>query len=190
MSSKERPIFCVFQPSLRNTPREDITSIPLRQRLRYLYKRLIKTPKLHLGDTGLAGALLGLEADGLWNDRALFGRLLETFVYQELRRQASRQEYAVSFSHFHDKDKVEADLVLQTGTTLAGVEVKASSTVTANDFKGLRKLQTAAAGKFFRAWVVLYDGGAVVPFGKTCMPHRCPASGRICESGERRNTEL
>jgi len=128
-------------------------------------KRLIKTPKLHLGDTGLAGALLGLEPDALWNDRALFGQLLETFVYQELRRQASWQDDTVSFSHFRDKDKVEVDLVLESGSTLAGVEVKAGSTVTADDFKGLRKLQSAS-GKSFRAGVVLYDGGAVVPFGK------------------------
>lgn len=129
-------------------------------------KRLIKTPKLHLGDTGLAGALLGLEPDALWNDRALFGQLLETFVYQELRRHASWQDDTVSFSHFRDKDRVEVDLVLESGGTLAGVEVKAASTVTADDFKGLRKLQ-GASGKSFRAGVVLYDGGAVVPFGKS-----------------------
>jgi hypothetical protein len=43
-------------------------------------KRLIKTPKLHLGDTGLACTLLGLAAELLWKDRAVFGgRLLETF---------------------------------------------------------------------------------------------------------------
>jgi len=131
-------------------------------------KRLIKTPKLHLGDTGLAGALLGLEGDALWNDRALFGRLLETFVYQELRRQAGWQEDMVSFSHFRDKDKVEVDLVLESGGKLAGVEVKAASTITADDFKGLRKLQTVS-GKSFRAGVVLYDGGAVVPFGKNLV---------------------
>ena len=129
-------------------------------------KRLIKTPKLHLGDTGLAGALLGLEPDALWSDRALFGQLLETFVYQELRRQASWQDDTLSFSHFRDKDRMEVDLVLESGSTLAGVEVKAASTVTADDFKGLRKLQ-GTSGKSFRAGVVLYDGGAVVPFGKS-----------------------
>ncbi|MFO7716196.1 DUF4143 domain-containing protein [Desulfosarcina sp.] len=43
---------------------------------------MIKTPKLHLGDTGLACALLGLNGDTLWVDRPLFGRLLETFVVQ------------------------------------------------------------------------------------------------------------
>jgi hypothetical protein len=51
--------------------------------------RLIKTPKLHVGDTGLACALLGADAKTLTADRALLGQVLETFVFQELRRQAS-----------------------------------------------------------------------------------------------------
>jgi predicted AAA+ superfamily ATPase len=51
--------------------------------------RLVKTPKLHMGDTGIACAVLGLDAGQLWQDRASLGRMLETFVYQELRRQAS-----------------------------------------------------------------------------------------------------
>jgi predicted AAA+ superfamily ATPase len=54
--------------------------------------RLIKTPKLHLGDTGVASALLGLDAAAPMRDRAALGPLLETFVFQELRRQASGRE--------------------------------------------------------------------------------------------------
>ncbi len=126
--------------------------------------RLIKTPKLHMGDTGLACALLGLDAEGLLRDRPLFGRILETFIYQELRRQASWQEDAVSFSHFRDKDKVEVDFVLESGGRLVGIEVKASSTVASEDFKGLRKLQQAVQ-RGFALGVVLYDGEAVAPFG-------------------------
>lgn len=126
--------------------------------------RLIKTPKLHLGDTGLACSLLGLDAEMLWKDSALFGRILETFVFQELRRQGSWHEETVSFSHFRDKDKVEVDVVVESAGRLAGVEVKAAATVTGDDFKGLRKLQDAAQ-KSFVAGVVLYDGDAVVPFG-------------------------
>ncbi len=127
-------------------------------------KRLIKTPKLHLGDTGLASTLLGLNSEMLWNDRAVFGRLLETFIYQELRRQASWQEETIIFSHFRDKDKVEIDFVLESGNRITGIEVKAAATVTGDDFKGLRKLQDAIQERFV-AGVVLYDGGAVVPFG-------------------------
>lgn len=126
--------------------------------------RLIKTPKLHVGDTGLACSLLGLDAERLWKDRELFGRILETFIFQELRRQASWHEEIVSFSHFRDKDKVEVDIILECAGKLAGVEVKASATVTSDDFKGLRKLQDVAQNNF-AAGVVLYDGEAVVPFG-------------------------
>lgn len=71
----------------------------------------------------------------------MFRRLLETFVYQELRRHASWQEAAVAFYHFRDKDQVEVDLVLESEGRVAGVEVKAGSTVTSDDFKGLRKLK-------------------------------------------------
>lgn len=127
-------------------------------------KRLIKTPKLHLGDTGLACTLLGLDAEMLWEDRDFFGRLLETFVYQELRRHASWQEESITFSHFRDKDKVEIDIVLESRGRIAGVEVKAASTVTNDDFRGLRKLQKGVKEKF-AAGVVLYDGGTVVSFG-------------------------
>jgi uncharacterized protein len=128
--------------------------------------RLIKTPKLHIGDTGLACALLGTDASGLWRDRSILGQLLETFVYQELRRHASWQEEDIRFSHFRDKDGVEVDLVLERGSgQVAGVEVKAAATVTAADFRGLRKLKEAC-GRKFAAGVVLYDGETSVGFGE------------------------
>ena len=127
--------------------------------------RLIKTPKLHLGDTGLACSLLGVDATGLWQDRGLLGQLLETFVYQELRRQADWGEAPTRFYHFRDRDGVEVDMVLERGSqALAGVEIKASATVTTADFRGLRKLREAA-GPRFKAGVVLYDGEACVGFG-------------------------
>ncbi|HAS54292.1 MAG: AAA family ATPase [Nitrospirae bacterium GWC2_57_13] len=127
--------------------------------------RLIKTPKLHVGDTGLASALLGLDAPALTKDRAVLGQLLETFVFQELRRQASWQDTVIAFYHFRDKDGTEVDIVLERGAhELAGIEVKASATVTGADFRGMRKLKEAS-GKRFTAGVVLYDGESTVGFG-------------------------
>ncbi len=126
--------------------------------------RLIKTPKLHVGDTGLACALLGLDAATLAGDRERFGSLLETFVLGELRRQASWHDDDLHFHHFRDKENHEVDIVIQASGRLAGIEVKAAATVTAADFRGLRKLQQGA-GKRFAAGVVLYDGEAGVSFG-------------------------
>ncbi len=128
--------------------------------------RLVKTPKLHLGDTGLASALLGVDAEALAKDRALLGQFLETFVLQELRRQASWQEASIVFHHFRDRDGYEVDMVLERdGRALAGVEVKAAATVTKADFRGLRKLQQSA-GPRFACGVVLYDGENSVRFAE------------------------
>ena len=127
--------------------------------------RLVKTPKLHLGDTGLACSLLGIDGPALAADRPLLGQLLETFVFQELRRQASGHADRHTFFHFRDKDGAEADIVIERGArAVAGVEVKASSTVTNADFRGLRRLREAAGDSFVRG-VVLYDGETRVGFG-------------------------
>ncbi len=127
-------------------------------------KRLVKTPKLHIGDTGLACALLGTTAPSLLADRSLLGQLLETFVFQELRRQATWYVGPVEFFHYRDKDQIEVDIVMESGSRVAGVEVKAGATVTGSDFRGLRRLKDAC-GERFAAGVVLYDGETSVGFG-------------------------
>ena len=127
--------------------------------------RLVKRPKLHLSDTGVVSALLGLDGPALAYDRTLLGQLFETFVFQELRRQASWHDVRMSFHHFRDKDGAEVDIVIERGAAaVAGVEVKASGTVRSRDFRGLRKLR-GALGDRFAGGVVLYDGEATVPFG-------------------------
>lgn len=128
--------------------------------------RLIKTPKVHLGDTGLASALLRVDAPALDKDRTLLGQLLETFVFQELKRQAGWQAQDIAFYHFRDRDDHEVDMVLEQGlSALAGIEVKASGTVREADFRGLRKLKEIA-GQRFVCGVVLYDGELAIRFAQ------------------------
>ena len=128
-------------------------------------RRHVKRPKLHFGDTGLAAALLGVDAAALQADRTLLGQLLETFVYQEFRRQASWHESLLRFFHFRDRDGAEVDIVIERAAgAVAGVEVKAAATVKPADFRGLRKL-AAAAGDRFACGVVLYDGEVGARFG-------------------------
>ena len=128
--------------------------------------RLVKTAKLHIGDTGIGCALLGLNPSALAQDRTLLGQFLETFVLQELKRQAVCQEQPLSFFHYRDKDQLEVDIVIERGmTSVAGVEVKASATVFPSDFRGLRKLKQAA-GERLAGGVVLYDGEIASGFGK------------------------
>lgn len=127
--------------------------------------RLIKTPKLHAGDPGLAAALMGFDAAALARDRETLGQLLETFVFQELRRQASWHEADLRFHHFRDREGAEVDLVIErSGREIAGVEVKAGATVGPADFRGLRRLREAA-GRRFAAGALVYDGETSASFG-------------------------
>ena len=128
--------------------------------------RLVKTPKLHVGDTGLAASLSRLDDLALVDDRTKLGPLLETFVYQELRRLASWHVRHHDFFHFRDKDGGEVDIVIEQGATrVVGVEVKSAASIAASDFRGLKKLKDAC-GKRFVAGVVLYDGEYCLPFGE------------------------
>ena len=128
--------------------------------------RLVKTPKLHFLDSGLLAALSGITATRIASDRAIFGRLLETFVFSEVLKQISWTEGSYSLYHYRDKDQDEVDIVVEDDAgALVGIEVKAGATVNTSDFKGLRKL-AGACGNDFKLGLVLYDGDRAVPFGR------------------------
>jgi len=156
----------------RNTTQDYLTLLEyqfLIERLPAWYtnrlNRLIKTPKIHFGDTGIACALLGLNANDLNEQRTLLGHLLETFVFQELKKQASFSDQQYSFFHFRDRDQVEVDLVIERGAfEIAGIEVKAGASIVNSDFKGLRKLKSTCPDQFTYG-AVLYDGEVCASFG-------------------------
>ena len=127
-------------------------------------KRLVKTPKLHINDTGIACALMNIRESTLARDRSVLGPILETFVLQELKRQASAHEDAHAFFHYREKDGAEVDIVIERGSSLVGVEVKAAATASKSDFRGLRRLKAAAGGQFV-AGVLLYNGRTGGSFG-------------------------
>ncbi|GAB4224945.1 MAG: ATP-binding protein [Acidobacteriota bacterium] len=128
-------------------------------------RRATKAPKLHVADTGLACALLGAGDDVLLRERELLGQLFETFVLQELRRQAGGLDEETRFFHYRDRDGREVDIVLEfAGRWVAGVEVKAGATVRERDFHGLRQL-ARVAGERFVCGAVVHDGETCIGFG-------------------------
>ena len=130
-----------------------------------LGKRLVKAAKLHLVDTGLACHLIGADAQRLHDDRSLLGRMLETFVVGELRKQLSWIDPRTALYHFRTAAGSEVDVVLEKADgSVAGVEVKASATVGTSDFGALQELRDEL-GKKFVAGIVLYTGDRMIPFG-------------------------
>jgi hypothetical protein len=128
-------------------------------------KRMVKTPKMHFNDTGVLSHLSGLTADVTQKNRGIFGNVLESFVYGELRKLASFSDDGHRIYHYRDTRQREVDFVMEDEAgRIAGIEVKASATVTAADFKGMREL-AEAGGDDFVLGMVLYDGEETLPFG-------------------------
>lgn len=130
-----------------------------------LSKRLIKTPRLAFNDTGLAAHLIGASEQRLHDEADRVGALLENFVASELEKQLSWNQTRATLHHFRTLAGQEVDLILEDATgKLVGIEVKASATVTQNDFRGLTALRDVAGNRFHRG-VVLYTGSEALPFG-------------------------
>ena len=131
-----------------------------------LGKRLIKTPKVYLTDTGLMAYLLGADDDRLKADGVLYGRLLETFVLNELVRLKSWSRSRIHAYHYRTHQGSEIDFLLERGDgNVVAIEVKSSSTVDSSSFAAIITLAQELKKKFVRG-IVLYNGKEVIPFGK------------------------
>ncbi|MGH6689578.1 MAG: ATP-binding protein [Gammaproteobacteria bacterium] len=128
-------------------------------------KRLAKTPKLVFTDTGLMSHLLQLSPERLRATPTLIGPLLENFVVMEIGKQLGWSRAQPALFHYRAHAGHEVDVVLEGAAgRLVGIEVKASSTISASDLRGLRALQADRPQRFHRG-VILYRGQTVIPFG-------------------------
>lgn len=127
-------------------------------------KRLVKSPKLHMVDSGLAAYLNKLQPTDWHSFSTNFGPVLESFVIQQIRAQASWYEDSIHLSHYRDKDQIEVDLVIENGRDVYGIEVKKAASIQSKDGEGLKRL-AARAGKNFKGGVLLYCGNNALPLG-------------------------
>jgi uncharacterized protein len=131
-----------------------------------LGKRLVKTPKLYMLDSGLAASLLNLDAERLKREPTLFGNLLENFVVMELYKQLTWSKTRARLYHFRTHTGQEVDTVLEgPAGDIVGIEVKNKVGIGAKDFKGLEALKELT-GKKFKRGVLFYGGENLLPFGE------------------------
>ena len=123
--------------------------------------QFVKSPKIILNDTGLLCHLRG-EGDSLFENRTTAGGFLENFVVMEIIKQLSWSEEILKTYHFSIHKGAEVDLVLENRKKqLYGIEIKSTSIIRENDFKGLKRL-AEIAGERFQKGVVLYTGDQVL----------------------------
>jgi predicted AAA+ superfamily ATPase len=130
---------------------------------RNLSSRATQRSKIHLTDSGLAADLIGTDVAGLTPVTApATGKLLESFVINEVARLLSASMQSIHMSHYRDKAGREIDLMLERrdGAVVA-VEVKATSSPAATHARHLRWLRDhldRADPAAFCAGVLLHTG--------------------------------
>ncbi len=128
-------------------------------------KRLVKSPRVFLNDSGLLACELGIDEQRVELPGADRGRLLEAFVCQELRKQITWSRRQPRLYYYRTVSGREVDFVLEARDgRVVGIEVKAAAAVRAADFRGLEDLADTVGGRLALG-VVLYQGGEVVAFG-------------------------
>jgi uncharacterized protein len=130
-------------------------------------KQITKAPKLLISDSALLVHLLRTDRERLASDDALLGVVLECFVGMELTKQLSAASTRASLRHMRTAAGAEVDFVLEGADgRVAGIEVKASATVRAEDFKHLKRMRDRIDDERFARGVILYTGSERLPFGE------------------------
>lgn len=100
-------------------------------------KRIVKMPKLYFYDTGLACSLLDLQSAEQLKSHYLLGGLFETFVLSELIKYRLHRGLRNNCYFWRDHKGKEIDCLMDHGSHLTPVEIKAAGTYTPNYFDNI-----------------------------------------------------
>jgi len=107
-------------------------------------KRLIKTPKLYLLDTGLSAYLTEWSSPQTLEAGAMSGAILETWILSELLKGYWHNGLEAPFYYYRDKDMKEIDLLILQDGTIYPLEFKKTASPGVRDirhFGALEKLR-------------------------------------------------
>jgi hypothetical protein len=104
---------------------------------RNIGKRLLKTPKLHLLDSGLACYLLGIRSPEELRAHPLRGPIFESWMVSEVLKAHRNAGAPARLAYFRDAHGLEVDLLVEHGARMLAVEAKSGATVPVEAFAPL-----------------------------------------------------
>jgi len=107
-------------------------------------KRLVKTPKLYMLDTGLCSYLTEWSSPETLESGAMSGAILETWIMAEILKSYWHNGKRAPFYYYRDKDKKEIDLLIIQNRTIYPLEFKKTASPEKKDiqhFQLLNKLK-------------------------------------------------
>lgn len=130
------------------------------------YGRVGKQPKLFMTDSGLMTSVLGWHKNQAALDADRSGKIIETFVFNELAAQIDACDTEYKLFHYRDREQREIDFLIERdGHALLGIEIKAGAAINSSHFKHLRWFKDNIAGNRPFVGIVLYSGDSAGSMG-------------------------
>lgn len=102
-------------------------------------KQVVKTPKLHFLDSGLACYLLGIREPDQLRLHPLRGAIFESWVVSEIYKSRLHSGTEPDLFHYREARGPEIDLLVKQGQQLAAVEIKSGTTINEDFFKNIKR---------------------------------------------------
>jgi predicted AAA+ superfamily ATPase len=134
-------------------------------------KRLIKSPKVYIGDSGLACYLLGIATQAELERSPFLGALFEGYVAAEILKSQVNQGRRKELYHFRDQQGLEVDFLFPGGNgDLRMVECKASKTVQPSMAGPLASLRKSIADRVPVRSSVVHRASSTAPPTRALAP--------------------
>eukprot|EP01133_Synstelium_polycarpum_P016569 gene16569-19687_t len=118
-------------------------------------KRLVKMPKLYFCDTGLACSLLGIQNAEQLITHPIKGNLFENYVINDMVKERYNKNEPLDLYFWRDSTGNEMDVVIDNGSNLYPIEIKAGKTITNDYFKNFQFWKNVTG---FESGAVIYAG--------------------------------
>ena len=134
-------------------------------------KRLIKSPKIYIGDSGLACHLLGIRSQSELERAPFLGPLFEGFVAAEILKSQINRGRRKELYYFRDQQGLEIDFLFPNsrGQTWM-VECKASKTLTPYMAHPLQSLRRATGSRHAVRAAVVHRPSTTAPKTRALVP--------------------
>jgi len=126
-------------------------------------KRLMKRPKYHMVDPGLAALLCGLFSASDVEAAPEYGALFETLVLSQVRVLASLLSPPAALFHWRTSEGKEVDLVVTRGRRMTAIECKCSRRARSADVSHLRLFRSLHPA--CKLGVLVYAGSRIQHMG-------------------------
>lgn len=111
---------------------------------------VIKTPKIYWLDIGLLRQLTGFKGE-------LSGEIYETMVIGEIIKWIKTAQKEAEIYFYRTRSGLELDILLETGSGLIGMEIKARKEIAKTDYRAMQEI-AARLGHAWRGGIVVYQG--------------------------------